>query len=196
MQLISQRVAAGLEIKPAKPIKRDRLPQPGPSVESLPEESKSLLQTSESPIDWKKWGNRVALGKSVISDIARFKIGNIEPAASQLQETHSQSPRTPFCFGLSTDFCIAYPCSHRSAPGLITLTGDTMFFTPLLSNDAKITIALTAIKGVKKVGMLKGLQVMWNDISGDKEDNFLWIGERDDLFARLVGFNGRRWIQI
>ena len=71
-----------------------------------------------------------------------------------------------------------------------------MFFTPLLRQDAKIIIALTAIRGVKKVGMLKGLQVRWNDVSGDKEDRFLWIGERDDLFARLVGLEGRRWIQI
>ena len=71
-----------------------------------------------------------------------------------------------------------------------------MSFTPLLRQDAKIIIALTAIKGVKKVGMLKGLQVRWNDASGDKEDRFLWIGERDDLFARLVGSDGKRWIQI
>jgi hypothetical protein len=71
-----------------------------------------------------------------------------------------------------------------------------MFFTPLLRHDAKIIIDLTAMKGVKKVGMLKGLKVRWNDESGDKEDKFLWIGERDDLFARLVGLDGRQWVQI
>jgi len=71
-----------------------------------------------------------------------------------------------------------------------------MIFTPLLQQDAKIIIALTAIKRVKKVGMLKGLQIQWNDVSGDKEDKFLWIGERDDLFARLMALGGRRWVQI
>ena len=71
-----------------------------------------------------------------------------------------------------------------------------MFFTPLLRQDANVIIPLTAVKGVKKVGMLKGLRVQWNDTSVDKENKFLWIGERDDLFARLVGLDGRRWIQI
>jgi hypothetical protein len=55
MALISQRVAAGLEIKP---IKRDGLHQQGTIVES-----------SENPVDWKKWGNRIALGKSTVSAI-------------------------------------------------------------------------------------------------------------------------------
>lgn len=77
MQLISQRVAAGLEIKP---IKRDRMHQPSTSVESLPEGSgkdgHGFGLASEDPINWKKWGNRVALGKSAVSNIAGFKFGN------------------------------------------------------------------------------------------------------------------------
>ncbi|KAF8807393.1 hypothetical protein BYT27DRAFT_7288895 [Phlegmacium glaucopus] len=177
MQLMSQRVAAGLEIKPPKSIKRDRLHQPGTSVEPLPEGSgKAGL---ENPINWKKWGNRVALGKSAVGDIAGFKFGNPRPVPEVGPvETHT------------------YPCQHSSAPGLITLTQNTMVFTPLLRQDAKIIITLTAIKRVKKVGMLKGLQIRWNDVSGDREDKFLWIGERDDLFARIMGLDGRRWIQI
>ena len=86
MQLISQRVAAGLEIKP---IKRDKLHQRG-IVESLPEEggkaSQSLLQAGETPINWKKWGKRVALGKSAVSDISAFKSGN--PVRSIVQRKH------------------------------------------------------------------------------------------------------------
>ena len=60
MTLISQRVAAGLEIKP---IKRDGLHQRGTILESLPNESENL-------INWKKWGNRIAFGKSAISVIS------------------------------------------------------------------------------------------------------------------------------
>ena len=78
MQLISQRVAAGLEIKP---IKRDRLHQRSTVAESLPEQglkvARDLPQGSENPIDWKKWGNRVAQGKSAVSDLSGFKFGNL-----------------------------------------------------------------------------------------------------------------------
>ena len=63
MALISQRVAAGLEIKP---IKRDGLLQRGTVVESLLNENG---RASENLINWKKWGNRVALGKSAVSAI-------------------------------------------------------------------------------------------------------------------------------
>jgi GRAM domain-containing protein 4 len=84
MQLISQRVAAGLEIKP---IKRDKLHQ---RVESLPEEGgkawQSLSQAGEIPINWKKWGKRVALGKSAVSDISAFKFGN--PVRRSVQRKH------------------------------------------------------------------------------------------------------------
>ena len=62
MTLISQRVAAGLEIKP---IKRDGL-QRGTISESLPNEN-------ENVINWKKWGNRIALGKSAVSVISGLK---------------------------------------------------------------------------------------------------------------------------
>ena len=63
MTLISQRVAAGLEIKP---IKRDALHQRGTIVESLPDENG---RASENLINWKKLGNRIALGKSAVSAI-------------------------------------------------------------------------------------------------------------------------------
>lgn len=62
MALISQRVAAGLDIKP---IKRDGLHQRATITESLNENGRA----SESQIDWKRWGNRIALGKSAVSAI-------------------------------------------------------------------------------------------------------------------------------
>ena len=68
MQLISQRAAAGLDIKP---VKRDR----GTIVEPFSEEG--LSQASEIPIDWKKWGNRLALGKSTVNDIFGNRVRRI-----------------------------------------------------------------------------------------------------------------------
>ena len=63
MSLISQRVAAGLEIKP---IKRDRLHQRGATVESLHNENG---KASEHLINWKRWGNRIAFGKSAVTGL-------------------------------------------------------------------------------------------------------------------------------
>jgi GRAM domain-containing protein 4 len=66
MALISQRVAAGLEIKP---IKRDGLNQRGTIIESLLNENTTA---SETQIDWKRLGRRIALGKSAVSAITRL----------------------------------------------------------------------------------------------------------------------------
>ena len=66
MALISQRVAVGLEIKP---IKRDDMNQRSTIVESLLNEN---ARASETQIDWKRWGNRIALGKSTVSAITRL----------------------------------------------------------------------------------------------------------------------------
>ena len=94
----------------------------------------------------------------------------------------------------------AYPCQHPSGPGLITLTHNAFYFTPLMSQTAKISLSLAAVKGVKKTGFLKGLSLRWSEtldgIQELKEEKFLWIGERDELFARLLGSDGRRWIKV
>ena len=65
MALISQRVAAGLDIKP---IKRDELHQRATVAESLNENARA----NETHIDWKRWGNRIAFGKSAVSAITRL----------------------------------------------------------------------------------------------------------------------------
>lgn len=63
-----------------------------------------------------------------------------------------------------------------------------------------MVIPLTAVKGVKKAGLLKGLNIRWNDsidgLKEQKEDKFSWIGSRDELFARLVGSDGKRWMKV
>ncbi|PPQ76340.1 hypothetical protein CVT26_008968 [Gymnopilus dilepis] len=69
-----------------------------------------------------------------------------------------------------------------------------------MSHNAKLVIQLTAVKGVKKSGLLKGILIRWSDSSEgkneQKEEKFLWVGGRDELFARLVGSNATRWMNI
>lgn len=95
---------------------------------------------------------------------------------------------------------VAYPCQHTSGPGLITLTYKAVFFAPLMSHEAKFVIPLSAVKGVKKTGMLKGLHLRWanpaEESQGEKEENFHWVGSRDEFFARLIGIEGQRWVKV
>jgi len=69
-----------------------------------------------------------------------------------------------------------------------------------MSQNAKVIIQLSSVKGVKKAGLLKGLHIRWTEtadgIKEQKEDKFLWVGSRDDLFARLIGSDGRRWMKV
>jgi len=69
-----------------------------------------------------------------------------------------------------------------------------------MSQTPKISLSLAAVKGVKKTGFLKGLSLRWSETLNEtqelKEEKFMWIGGRDELFARLVGTDGRRWIKV
>jgi len=79
------------------------------------------------------------------------------------------------------------------------MTYRAFFFTPLISQNAKLIIPLSAVKGVKKTGLLKGLYIRWSDPTDDseqREEKFVWIRGRDELFARLVGTEGRKWIKV
>ena len=85
-------------------------------------------------------------------------------------------------------------------PGLISLTNTNILFTPLLSLDPKVVIPLNDLRGVKKAGVIKGLIVRWightaPDVKIEKEEKFLWVGNRDELFARLLGTDARRWMR-
>jgi len=99
-----------------------------------------------------------------------------------------------------TDSPSAYPAHHTSAPGLITLTATTLYFTALASQQAKLVIPCKNLCGVKKTGLMKGLSITW--IEGEKErgreieEKFHWVGNRDELFARLLGPDGARWMRI
>lgn len=93
---------------------------------------------------------------------------------------------------------IAYPAQCKS-PGLITLTDDQLLFTPLHSLSPTIKIDLKTLIGVKRSGIAKGLKLGWTEVQEDgttteREERFLWVAGRDELFARLVGSQSGRWL--
>jgi len=77
MELISQRVAAGLQVKPNKPSNGGKNQDPDDvGISSSTQKHKSSLsQENDSSINWKKWGDRVAVGKIAVSDIKRLRPG-------------------------------------------------------------------------------------------------------------------------
>lgn len=95
----------------------------------------------------------------------------------------------------------AFPAQYAMASGLITLTPDALFFTPLLSSTAKVAIPSDAICGIKRTSPMRGMNVQWvrhQDDGTDEErvEKFLWVGDRDELFARLVVWGGHRWMNV
>ncbi|KAF9478527.1 hypothetical protein BDN70DRAFT_879870 [Pholiota conissans] len=203
MELISQRVAAGLDTKPARSRKNHANSDSVESLDNLPNrtEGSSSQSSKVTSIDWKKWGDRVAFGKSAIGDIKRLRPGKVWAVHEVWPPQH---PIIPAAVGIpqpqaNTEAHI-YPCQHGSTPGLLTLTHNTLLFAPLMSQTAKLIVPLAAVKGVKKAGLLKGLNIRWyksvNGMKEHKEDKFVWVGSRDELFARLVGSNGRQWMKV
>ncbi|KAJ3513821.1 hypothetical protein NLJ89_g2734 [Agrocybe chaxingu] len=183
MELISQRITAGLPVEAAKPSKHrkknrstESLPSPPPSAK-IQAHKTSRSEGWQPSVDWKKFGDRVASGKSAIQDLKRLKRG--KPDAWP-----PRHPIIPGAIGIGQPQTSleahTYPCQHSAAPGLITLVHRTLYFTPLMSQNAKMIIHLSAVKGVKKVGLLKGLNLRWTDSSDgkqEKEEKFLWKGD-------------------
>lgn len=84
-----------------------------------------------------------------------------------------------------------------------------LLYTPVTSPRPKLEVALTSMRGVKKIGIgaVPGLVVKWertrDATSTDAnagteivEEKFQWVGGRDELFARLVGWGGRKWLKV
>ena len=90
---------------------------------------------------------------------------------------------------------IAFP-AQRKGPGLITLTDAALYYTSLASSKPELSINLKDVLAVKKSGVTRGLKIRWVETESgeEREERFLWVGDRDNLFARLVGWNGRRWL--
>lgn len=193
IEIITQRIARGEEIKPLrKPrsssARANSANEADLSAISSPDtSSRNQMQTNDG-VDWKKWGSRVAHGKLLLSEgkqrLSSRQVNTVGLTYATLrdEETHT------------------YPAHHTSAPGLITLTATTVYFTTLASQQAKIIIPRETLCGVKKTGLMKGLLISWvGDDEGhgkELEEKFHWVGNRDELFARLLGPDGARWMRI
>ena len=92
----------------------------------------------------------------------------------------------------------AFPAQHSSAVGLITLTPSVIYFTSVTALRPKLVIPRSQLRGVKKSSHLKGLVVSWvpADSEQPSEERFYWVESRDELFARLIGPDSRRWIRV
>ncbi|KAF9526494.1 hypothetical protein CPB83DRAFT_896154 [Crepidotus variabilis] len=199
MQLIAERVEKGLDVtlKPTKRSKKNRL-----SAESLPGDLQtSGSRSAPSLLPDPKKQNLFTKTSSSIGGMMGLAPGKGWPVSDAWPPQH---PLIPLALGIAQPEANVdnhtYPCQHTSSPGLITLTSRALFFTPLLSQNAKAMIPLTAVKGVKKTGLFKGINIRWNDpvepSKEQREDKFHWVGNRDELFARLIAAEGIRWQKV
>jgi len=91
----------------------------------------------------------------------------------------------------------AYPAQHGKTTGVITVSTEKFYFTPLLVGS-KLEIPAEEIVGMKKA-MPKGIQIRVKDASqegGERKEKFMLVHERDELFGRLVGMGGKKWTKI
>ena len=81
------------------------------------------------------------------------------------------------------------------------MTSDSLCFVPATSSTASLEIPLHALRVVKKSDTvaIKGLILRWIDVepsNDEKEERIIWVGGRDELFARLVGRDGGKWLKV
>ncbi|KAK0506216.1 hypothetical protein EDD18DRAFT_22856 [Armillaria luteobubalina] len=197
MELVSSRIASGKYTKPGK--KADSRNFDAAAETSVREghnevdaNQVSASRGKDTGPDWKKWSERAAVGKAWAGEGKRLMKG-------QWMSDHT-SPIIP-----SSVIAIAQPTSpqdthtfvsqHSTTPGLITLTSTMFLFTPLTTTKPKITLPLSRLRGVRKMGLIKGLSLKWSPENDEHEveEIFRWVGGRDELFTRLVGLAGKRW---
>lgn len=215
MDLISQRIARGQDIKPLRRRLRDEAPSPS----SMSVDSFEAFVEEKGPAKPKtKLKKGVAMMTTLAAEGAKMVTG--EPVSFP-SKTHffansglvpSQCIRTRGCQGgywryaqyvsrllqtSDTETLAAYPSQYGKNPGVISLTSTTFFFTTLMSSHAKVTVPLDQITGIKK-GFSKAISLQIKDMdgTGPRVERFLWVYERDDLFARLVGIGGRKWLNV
>jgi hypothetical protein len=100
MELIAERVAAGLDVRPAKARKHNKKHTrastfdngTGSAPSNSPDERRQSeeKERSERSVDWKKWGERAAIGKTWAEDGKRLISGH--------QVVQFSRPTTPFDF--------------------------------------------------------------------------------------------------
>lgn len=118
--------------------------------------------------------------------------------SSGLEETLSKFKSLHY----SELICIlAFPAHHSSALGLITLTSQMIHFSSLTNTHAEFNIPRSQLQGVRKAGVMEGLTITWipnssNVESSERVERFHWVGNRDELFVRLLGPDAGRWMRV
>ena len=117
-----------------------------------------------------------------------------------LVRTATVAVRKHFVFGLlilAAHPSIAYPAQYGKTSGVITVSTEKFYFTPLLAGS-KLEIPAEDIVGIKKA-LPKGISIRVKDASqedGERKERFILVYERDELFGRLVGMGGKKWTKI
>ncbi|KAI0361586.1 hypothetical protein OH77DRAFT_444853 [Trametes cingulata] len=201
MDLISQRVARGLPVRP----KRRKVRRGSSDTVNVTEaEKESHERSKSSSIDWNKVGDRLASTKERAGEIRKtLRDGQWKQAENWKAALNPLAPKvaTPQSGSETRIETHTFPAQLKQHPGLITLTSTTLFFTPLLSSRAALSIPLADVTRVKKSSITKGIDVSYSEARADgskeeKEAKFFFVGSRDDLFARLVSWGGKRWTNV
>ncbi|KAF9654351.1 hypothetical protein BDM02DRAFT_138295 [Thelephora ganbajun] len=176
MELIAQRVARGQEIKPlnrkrkhTKKFDADDSPDILSRDPDEDDKPKGFLKHSVSVLKTVADTGYQAIGGQ------RFIHNNFAPAAVR----------------------DAGPQDSSRFPGVITVSIGKFYFTPLLSGP-KLEVPAEDIVGIKKATP-KGISIRVKDASqegGERKEKFLLVYERDELFGRLVGAGGKKWMRI
>ncbi|OBZ78941.1 hypothetical protein A0H81_01105 [Grifola frondosa] len=189
MELISQRVARGLDVKP-KPRKnrsRPSVSELGASGAAGTEERQAKEEGSSTSINWKKWGERITSTKERTGDLKKiFQDGQWKNSDSWLS-LNPLVPKVATSSGMPEPRLEThtFAAQHLKSPGLITLTSGTLFFTPLLSARAKLTISLEDVLGVKKTVSTHGVSVRYAEASED--------GRKEEKEAKFMSEDGVKY---
>ncbi|KAG8928537.1 hypothetical protein FRC01_005787 [Tulasnella sp. 417] len=116
----------------------------------------------------------------------------------------------------------SYSAHHKHIPGIITLSNLAIEFTPFLRHRARVQILLDRIRGVKRAGR-RTLIIRFVDpvpsekdepgqiktvenpesaegpkvlVMAEREEKFTWVGQRDEVFARLVASKKNAWVPV
>ncbi|KAI0692762.1 hypothetical protein BC835DRAFT_1277038 [Cytidiella melzeri] len=205
MDLISQRVALGLPVQP-KPKQRGKSSASysgsflkhngGDHLDLGHSQDAGDAGNPSNDVDWDKWKGRLDGAKAWSGDVKdSFKDGTWKDPRNWLA-TAKATPNAQ----KETIPTHTYPAQCK-VPGLITLTDSQLFFTPITSIGPTMTVNLKNLTGAKRSGLAKGLKLSWTDVQEDgetteQEERFLWVGGRDDLFARLVGNQSKQWLHL
>ncbi|KAI9572976.1 hypothetical protein HD554DRAFT_1404044 [Boletus coccyginus] len=186
MELIAKRIATGQDVGRASFRNPSRHTfNASASTDSLTSTlygTSHEVQSEGGGINWKKWGERFARGKSFLEEGRHF--------------LSTPNPQNPIP-GEATAVCRA---EGEGAHRLITMTSSTLFFTSLTGTHTRLVIRRDRLRGVRRSGLMKGISITWapEELTDgeEREESFHWVGNRDELFARLVGSDRGRWITV